>query len=741
MSKAHLTGNWLMTATVCSFLFLLLLLLALEPGSLRAQTTSPTVPGAPKYIEGVRQDGRIWVHWGSPDDDGGAVVTGYDLRYIRSDADTTVDGNWTIKLAVSTVASWDYVMGLTNGVEYHVQVRAVNEVGAGAWSVSFTATPVEHPSPPVINSVTPGEGTLTVSWSAPEDDGGSDITEYRVRHIRSDAPGKPFIAWTEKRGISGSTLQYVIGGLTIGVRYDVQVRATNASGGGSDYSATVTGIPEERTVPSAPAISSVISFNEQLNIVWDAPSDTGGTIITAYDLRYIRSDAPDKADDNWTVLDSIWTSGTRAYGLGGLTNWVGYDVQVRAENSEGTGPWSATTTGTPGNLPSAPTIVKLFDIPGYFQVDWSAPADNGGAAIIDYHIRLTRGAGTRVYDDFWEPGDPLAQGFEAPGSSTEFGVEVRAVNPAGPGPRSAMVTFTTGSISAPVMVAGSPGDSQILVTWQAPEKGADGITTYDLRYIRSDADKSVGANWFLGEGKWSSGPLQYTITGLDNGVEYDVQVRAVRGLVRGPWSASTTARPGTTLASPTINSLTQGDGALVVAWSAPANSGDMSRSKLGLFELVVPLLDPEEEKRRAEIRAEDRERAREARNAANRRRRIAAKENGICLTCRNTPADPGIALCSKCRKTNQTRIRERYLRRKAAGLCKRCDNTARKDKTDCEECAKKQWEYDQRMRQSKRVAEPEAARQEGLTPRPRQAEIQNSQLKAASKEGDNAPNE
>ena len=565
-----------MTATVCSFLFLLLLLLALEPGSLRAQTTSPTVPGAPKYIEGVRQDGRIWVHWGSPYDDGGAVVTGYDLRYIRSDADTTVDGNWTIKLAVSTVAGWDYVMGLTNGVEYHVQVRAVNEVGAGAWSVSFTAAPVEHPSPPVINSVTPGEGTLTVSWSAPEDDGGSDITEYRVRHIRSDAPGKPFIAWTEKRGISGSTLQYVIGGLTIGVRYDMQVRATNASGGGSDYSATVTGIPEERTVPSAPAISSVISFNEKLNIVWDAPSGTGGTIITAYDLRYIRSDAPDKADDNWTVLDSIWTSGTRAYGLGGLTNWVGYDVQVRAENSEGTGPWSATTTGTPGNLPSAPTIVKLFDIPGYFQVDWSAPADNGGAAIIDYYIRLTRGAGTRVYDDFWEPGDPLAQGFEAPGSSTEFGVEVRAVNPAGPGPWSVMVTFTTGSISAPVMVAGSPGDGQILVTWQAPDKGADGITTYDLRYIRSDAEKSVGANWFLGEGKWSSGPLQYTITGLDNGVEYDVQVRAVRGLVRGPWSASTTATLGTTLASPTINSLTPSDGALVVAWSAPANSGDAS---------------------------------------------------------------------------------------------------------------------------------------------------------------------
>ena len=167
----------------------------------------------------------------------------------------------------------------------------------------------------------------------------------------------------------------------------------------------------------------------------------------------------------------------------------------------------------------------------------------------------------------------------------------------------------------------------------------------------------------------------------------------------------------------------------------------MSSSTLGIFQLVVLLLDPEEQKRRAEIRAEDRERAREARNAANQRRRIAAKENGICRTCRNTPANPGITLCSKCRKTNQTRIRERYLRRKAAGLCKRCDNTARKDKTDCEECAKKQWEYHQRTRQGKNVAEPEAAKQQGLTSQPRQAERQNSRLKAAGKEGDIARNE
>ena len=121
---------------------------------------------------------------------------------------------------------------------------------------------------------------------------------------------------------------------------------------------------------------------------------------------------------------------------------------------------------------------------------------------------------------------------------------------------------------------------------------------------------------------------------------------------------------------------------------------DISSTKLGIFKLVIPLLDPEEEKQKAEIRDQERERARQAINEANRRRRLTAKANGICVSCRNTPAMPGISQCLKCRKTNQIRIRERYLRRKAAGLCKRCDNAARNGKTDCEACAKKQREYD-----------------------------------------------
>ena len=42
-------------------------------------------------------DGFIFLYWNSPSDHGGSAVTSYDLRYIRSDGDDTVDANWTFQ--------------------------------------------------------------------------------------------------------------------------------------------------------------------------------------------------------------------------------------------------------------------------------------------------------------------------------------------------------------------------------------------------------------------------------------------------------------------------------------------------------------------------------------------------------------------------------------------------------------------------------------------------------------------
>ena len=121
-------------------------------------------------------------------------------------------------------------------------------------------------------------------------------------------------------------------------------------------------------------------------------------------------------------------------------------------------------------------------------------------------------------------------------------------------------------IAAPVIGRVSPGDGSLAIEWTAPA-GVTGITAYDLRYIETSADESVDANWTEVEDVWtSSGDLEYTLDGLDNLVLYDVQVRAVT-TTDGIWSGTSTGTPR--IPAPTIATVSVGDGALTVAWSAP----------------------------------------------------------------------------------------------------------------------------------------------------------------------------
>ena len=100
--------------------------------------------------------------------------------------------------------------------------------------------------------------------------------------------------------------------------------------------------------PEASTISSVTSEMDSLTISWATPLSDGGSDIAAYDLRHIETDDDETVDPNWTVVEDVWTSGGDAleYTLTGLTVGTEYDIQVRAVNAVGDGPWSATVTAT-----------------------------------------------------------------------------------------------------------------------------------------------------------------------------------------------------------------------------------------------------------------------------------------------------------------------------------------------------------------------------------------------------------
>ena len=296
-------------------------------------------------------------------------------------------------------------------------------------------------------------------------------------------------------------LRYALTGLTNGVTYDVQLRAANGIGP-AHWSATMQGTP--KPVLGAPIISSLTLGDGYLTVAWNAPSDTGRGPVTAYDLRYIRSDAADKADANWTVQDSIWTSGELRYTLTGLTNGVTYDVQLRAANGVDPAYWSATMQATPTPLPGAPIISSLTLGDGYLTVAWNAPSNTGRGPVTAYDLRYIRSdaadkadANWTVQDSIWTSGS-LEYTLTGLTKGVTYDVQVRAVNSVGNGAWSASVSGKPRTVPQAPRTYGKPENGGIDLWWGGPEDdGGSEVTGYDVRYIRSDAPDKADANWTL----------------------------------------------------------------------------------------------------------------------------------------------------------------------------------------------------------------------------------------------------
>ena len=550
--------------------------------------TPRTIPGAPTLNALTPGHRILTLHWTAPSDNGGATITSYHLQFKESD-DEDIPANWD---EVSPIwASGDLEYGfkpLVNGTGYDIQVRAYNEAGEGPWSNKESATPHTTPGAPKIVPVTPGNAELTVTWAAPNDNGGDDVSSYNLRYIHTDATPQQKdddAAWTPKTGVGTPTNRAdTITGLDNGVEYDVQVQAVNAAGGGG-WSDTEPGTP--RTTPDAPTITSHNSGDESLTVLWSRPGD-GGATISGYDLRYIESDATEqeKADDNeWTVRDSVWTSGNLEYTLSGLTNGTQYDVQMRAGNAAGDGSWSDTRQGTPETVPEAPTVDSLEAGDTTLKVTWSPPADTGGGTLESYNLR-------HIPNDETDKSDATGPWITVTGvgdlanreytitdltNGVLYDVQLQAVTSVDPGPWSGTSSgtprTTPGAVGAPSL---APGNQSLTVSWSVPsDDGGAAPTSYDLRYILTSEYETVDANWTEQTDVGTSSSMQETISGLDNGTGYDVQVRAVNSAGDGDWSDASSSTPRTRPSAPTIDTVTVGSSQLSVAWStSPDNGGD-----------------------------------------------------------------------------------------------------------------------------------------------------------------------
>ncbi len=104
------------------------------------------IPGAPTIHTVKEGGGYLSVSWTAPEEAAGVQIASYDLRYIMTTADETVDSNWTVSRNVrSAMTDTDLqypITGLSAGAQYEIQVKAVDHGGlSGLWSAAATGVP------------------------------------------------------------------------------------------------------------------------------------------------------------------------------------------------------------------------------------------------------------------------------------------------------------------------------------------------------------------------------------------------------------------------------------------------------------------------------------------------------------------------------------------------------------------------------------------------------------------------
>ena len=286
----------------------------------------PGQPAAPSVSATAGSTTSLDVTWTAPTNTGPAIAS-YDLQYRAGTSGNFTNGPQNVTGTSAAIGS------LAADTSYEVQVRATNAEGDGDWSVAGTGrtTATSAPGAPTgLTATASGTTQINLSWSAPASTGGSAITGYKIEVSPNGTSG-----WTDQVANTNSTATtYAHTGLASGDTRHYRVSAINANGAG-----TASNVDSATTVQVPAAVSNVVAVPvprtpDSLQVSWSAPDNAGKPALTGYDVRYREEDV------NWTTVRQDATSTSVIIAGLGSSNF--YDVQVRALNADGSGPWSST---------------------------------------------------------------------------------------------------------------------------------------------------------------------------------------------------------------------------------------------------------------------------------------------------------------------------------------------------------------------------------------------------------------
>ncbi len=169
-------------------------------------------------------------------------------------------------------------------------------------------------------------------------------------------------------------------------------------------------------------------------------------------------------------------------------------------------------------VPGAPTVVAAVVGDGAATVSWTAPASDGGSAIIGYYV--TPIVGYWALKPIWFSSTATIQTVSALVPGTTYRFRVAARNGVGAGADSTVTNpvIPTANVPGPPTIGVAiSGDGRATVSW-TPPAGTATVTAYVVTaYIGYFPARTVS---------FSSTATAQTVTGLTNGTSYRFRVQA-----------------------------------------------------------------------------------------------------------------------------------------------------------------------------------------------------------------------
>jgi len=376
---------------------------------------------------------EISISWSTPGN-GGSIITGYTLW--RS-LDNITFANIT---ATANSPYLDTVPSVPDET-YYYKIQAKNILGYGANSTAIQQTVASVPNAPTgVTPIVPVPSLpyeISVSWSAPVDDGGSPLQTYTIWRSIDDITFANITATGNVTSYSDTVPSVP------GENYYYKIQAKNNLGYGVNSTSNNVTVAN---VPSVPLSLTVLpgADHTSMKLDWVTPTSDGGSPITGYQIQININDA------GWTTLIANTGNIDTEYTDIGRSINNNYKYSVYAINALGGSSGSSVAQGEFTTAVLTPIVTPMIGNTIRFDLNVNMTYGIPNSEIYDVELHLW-GPNTLVQQVEPEPSDFIAKNnainytmYHNVNELTEYYMVVKTVN----GEMGEFTIFQTGKLTA-----------------------------------------------------------------------------------------------------------------------------------------------------------------------------------------------------------------------------------------------------------------------------------------------------